>query len=90
MKNFKTIWLCVITACALLVAGTQAQAPKSKRINRAIELLEAGLDDVAPPLSDAWRRVIAARLADFDAGRVEAVPWAEVRARMEERRSTRG
>jgi 4-hydroxy-2-oxoheptanedioate aldolase len=42
MKNFKTIWLCVMTACALLVAGTQAQAPKPKRINRAIELLEAG------------------------------------------------
>src|SRR3954462_15802868 len=42
MKNFKTTWVCVIAACGLIVAGTQAQAPKAKHINRAIELLEAG------------------------------------------------
>ncbi len=42
MKTIKTIWLCVAVVCAFVVVGTQAQAPKPKRINRAIELLEAG------------------------------------------------
>ncbi len=42
MKTLKTVSLCVVVACAFVVAGTQAQAPKSKRINRAIELLESG------------------------------------------------
>ena len=42
MKHLKSVWLCAVIACALLVGGTQAQAPKPKRINRAIELLASG------------------------------------------------
>jgi 4-hydroxy-2-oxoheptanedioate aldolase len=42
MKTLKTVWLCLSIVCAVVVAATEAQAPKPKRINRAIELLAAG------------------------------------------------
>ena len=43
MKNLKTL-LCGVAAfiCVVLVVGAGAQAPKPKRINRAIELLAQG------------------------------------------------
>ena len=74
---------------AVLEAAESLPAEQRREL---IELLAAGLDDgeSVPALSDAWRREIAARLADYDAGRVAAVPWPEVRARMEARRSARG
>ena len=73
---------------AVLEAAESLPAEQRREL---IELLAAGLDDDAgPPLSEAWQREIAARLADYDAGRVEAVPWPEVRARMAARRSARG
>src|SRR5205807_1409513 len=41
--KLKTAWLCTVLACLLLAVGVNTQAPyKAKRINRAIELLEAG------------------------------------------------
>jgi len=41
--KLKTAWLCTVLACLVLAVGVQTQAPyKAKRINRAIELLEAG------------------------------------------------
>ena len=41
--KLKTAWLCTVLACLMLAVGVQTQAPyKAKRINRAIELLEAG------------------------------------------------
>src|SRR5438132_11949090 len=41
--KLKTAWLCTVLACVVLAVGVQTQAPyKAKRINRAIELLEAG------------------------------------------------
>jgi 4-hydroxy-2-oxoheptanedioate aldolase len=43
MKNVKSVWLTlVVIMCAAFIAGIFAQAPKPKRINRAIELLESG------------------------------------------------
>src|SRR2546425_9325676 len=41
--KLKTAWLCTVLACLILAVGVNTQAPyKAKRINRAIELLEAG------------------------------------------------
>ena len=65
---------------AVLEAAESLSPPQRREL---IELLAAGLDgEIVPPLSEAWRREIAARLADYDSGRVEAVPWPEVRARL--------
>lgn len=69
-----------------------AEALPVEQRRELVELLAAGLDDeeIAPPLSEAWRREIAARLADYDAGRVESVPWSGVRASFAARRSDQG
>src|SRR5436190_22231973 len=42
MKLIRTVGLSVVVAASFVVVATHAQAPKPKRINRAIELLEAG------------------------------------------------
>lgn len=67
---------------AAVLAAAESLPVEQRR--ELVELLAAGLDDdeAVPPLSDAWRRVIAARLADYDAGRGVAVPWSEVRVRL--------
>ena len=73
---------------AVLAAAESLPAEQRREL---VELLAAGLDDeIVPPLSEAWRREIAARLADFDAGRVVAIPWPEVRASLAARRTARG
>ncbi len=74
---------------ASVLAAAESLPAEQRR--ESVELLAAGLDDeIVPPLSEAWRREIAARLADYDAGRVTAKPWAEVRASLAARRSARG
>src|SRR6266851_5213640 len=46
MRNMKKsswcLWLCLVAAVAIVAAQTPSAAPKPKRINRAIELLEQG------------------------------------------------
>lgn len=44
-----------------------------------IEALDAGTED---GVEDAWRVEIERRMAELDAGTVEAIPWEEVRDRL--------
>ena len=44
-----------------------------------IEALDAEIEE---GVEDAWRGEIERRMAELDAGSVEAVPWEEVRARL--------
>ena len=44
-----------------------------------IEALDAEIEE---GVEDAWRIEIERRMAELDAGSVEAVPWEEVRARL--------
>ena len=57
-----------------------SQLPAAQRI----QLIEALWDTVAeedvPPLSDEWIAEIQRRSAEFDAGKVETIPWEKVRA----------
>ena len=77
-----------------VLAAAEALTPVERRA--VIECLTSGLEDDTPeneprpPLSEAWRREIARRLADYDAGRVQAIPWPEVRARWAARSAARG
>ena len=47
-----------------------------------LQLIEALWDTLPqgqmPPLSDEWNREIKQRLAEFDAGTVEPIPWSEI------------
>jgi putative addiction module component (TIGR02574 family) len=56
-----------------------------------IEALIAGLDEADPePLDDDTIAEIQRRSADFDAGRVQPIPWAEVRDRVRRGESSGG
>ena len=63
-----------------------------------IDLLSAGLDDslpketeaTPPALTEAWRREVAERSAEYDAGNAESIPWQEVQARWQARRGAGG
>jgi putative addiction module component (TIGR02574 family) len=44
-----------------------------------IEALDAEIEEGA---DEAWRAEIERRMAELDAGSVEAIPWEEVRARL--------
>jgi putative addiction module component (TIGR02574 family) len=75
---------------SLLAAAELLPVPERREL---IELLLQALDEPAegkaesetPLLSEAWRREIAGRSADYDAGREETVSWEEVQARWQER-----
>jgi putative addiction module component (TIGR02574 family) len=59
-----------------------AQALPTAAQVELIEALIAGLDETDPePLDQAWMAEIQRRSADFDGGRVQPVPWSEVRDR---------
>lgn len=47
-----------------------------------IEALDAGIEE---GVDEAWRAEIERRMAELDAGSVEAIPWEEVRARLDRR-----
>jgi putative addiction module component (TIGR02574 family) len=56
--------------------------PEAEQVE-LIEALIAALDEAHPlPLDAAWMAEIQRRSAEYDAGKVTPVPWAEVRARM--------
>jgi putative addiction module component (TIGR02574 family) len=68
-----------------------AQALPTAAQVELIEALIASLDEADPePLDEAWMAEIQRRSADFDAGRVQPIPWAEVRDRMRRGESSRG
>jgi len=53
--------------------------PPEARAALAATLIES-LDETVDPDAEAeWAREIARRLKDLDAGRVQTIPWAEVR-----------
>ena len=45
-------------------------------------LIESLESEVDPDVEEAWRVEIERRMADFDSGAVEGVPWEDVRARL--------
>src|SRR5207302_748821 len=78
-------------------AAAAAESLSAAERRELIVLLAAGLDDPpraeaegGPPLlSEAWRREVARRSAEYDAGRAETVTWQEVQARWQARRAVR-
>jgi putative addiction module component (TIGR02574 family) len=79
----------------VLAAAEQLSAAERREL---IELLTAGLEDPSPEgagsgpptLTDSWRRAVAQRSEEYDAGRAETVTWQEVQARWRSRRSAGG
>jgi putative addiction module component (TIGR02574 family) len=77
---------------------TAAESLSADERRELIDLLSAGLDDplpkgteaTPPALTEAWRREVAERSAEYDAGQAETVPWQEVQARWQSRRAAGG
>lgn len=65
--------------------------PEDERADIAGALLESLQPAAEQDVEAAWRQEVAARVAALDAGKVETVPWEEVRnrlfTRLRERRS---
>ena len=51
-------------------------------IRLLIEALDAEADD---GVEEAWRVEVERRMAEFDSGSVETIPWEQVRARLDRR-----
>jgi putative addiction module component (TIGR02574 family) len=53
-------------------------------VGERLQLIEALWDTVPeealPPLSDEWLAEIGRRSAEYDAGKVQPIPWEQVRA----------
>ncbi len=70
------------------VLAAAASLPEAER-RELIELLLQGLEEPlegetegeAPVLSEAWRREITRRSAEYDAGQAETVAWEDIQAR---------
>jgi putative addiction module component (TIGR02574 family) len=79
----------------VLAAAESLSAAQRREL---IDLLSAGLDDplpveaeaTPPALTEAWRREIAQRSAEYDAGQAKTVPWKDVQARWQSRRAAGG
>jgi putative addiction module component (TIGR02574 family) len=56
--------------------------PRNQRLALAQFLLNLDEVGVAPDVDAAWDREIRARLTAYDAGRVEAIPFEQVRQTM--------
>lgn len=78
-------------------ALTIAESLTTAERRELVELITLGLEgepaedqEAIPPLSEAWRREIDRRLAEYDAGLVQAIPWEEVKARLAARLADHG
>lgn len=56
--------------------------PEHEREELIEALIAASDAKGAPPFDESWRKVIAERSAQIDAGTVELIPWAEVQERL--------
>ncbi len=56
--------------------------PESDRAEIAGALLQSLEPPPNPAIEVAWRKEVARRVAEFDSGTVETVPWEEVRDRL--------
>lgn len=64
--------------------------PDTDRAQLVEDLIHTLSPEDAAPLDDAWLAEIDRRSRDFDAGLVQAVPWAEVKERARRRREGHG
>ncbi len=82
------------SSIAPVLAAAESLSVAERR--ELIDLLLAGLDEVAPAdeapsaLTEVWRQEVARRSSEYDAGRAETVPWEEVKARWQARREVGG
>lgn len=68
-----------------------AQALPSSAQVELIEALIAGLDEENPePLDEGWLAEIQRRSEEYDSGRVQPIPWSEVRDRVKRGESSGG
>jgi putative addiction module component (TIGR02574 family) len=56
-----------------------AQLPVTERVRLIEALWDTIPDEAAPPVSEEWLAEIERRSREFDAGRVQTVPWEQVR-----------
>jgi putative addiction module component (TIGR02574 family) len=63
-------------------AAAQLLLPSRRGVLAAGLLLESLEHEVDEHAESAWQEEIARRLAELDAGRVELVPWDEVKAKL--------
>jgi putative addiction module component (TIGR02574 family) len=61
------------------------QLPEDDRLALATELLESVEGPEDPEWSAAWAAELDRRVREIDEGRAKAVPWAEVKAKLEAR-----
>jgi putative addiction module component (TIGR02574 family) len=61
------------------------ELPEDERLALATELLESVEGPEDPEWAAAWAAELDRRVRDIDEGRARAVPWAEVKARLEAR-----
>ena len=59
--------------------------PETDRAEIAGVLLQSLEPSPDPEIERAWRVEVAQRVAEFDSGSVEAIPWEEVRDRLHSR-----
>lgn len=55
------------------------ELPEEERAEIAGALLESLEPPVDEGVDEAWREEVARRIAAFDAGEIEAIPWEKVR-----------
>jgi putative addiction module component (TIGR02574 family) len=56
--------------------------PAEARAEIASSLIDSLDDHVDPQVEELWAAEIARRIADIDAGRVQLIPWTDVRRRL--------
>ncbi len=61
------------------------QLPADDRLALATELLESVEGREDPEWATAWAAELDRRVRDMDEGRVQGVPWSEVKAKIEAR-----
>lgn len=61
------------------------QLPEDDRLALATELLESVEGPEDPEWAAAWAAELDRRVREIDEGRAKAVPWAEVKAKLEAR-----
>ena len=74
-----SIWECGVDTAGQGIVDAALKLPEPERAQVVQELLDSLSPDAEKLMDDAWAAELDRRLAEFQAGQADAIPWSQLK-----------